>query len=128
MPVGGHHTRIKCQELMGAPPFQVCLLLKPGSHPTVENTGATSSLSVFLVTSRRERNRVGREEREEGKERREEEKGMKKKIKEVSKKGNQRVNKWTNQNSIAWINTENIAYKIGWKRANEMGQQAQSRS
>ena len=32
---------------------------------------------------------------------------MKKKIKDVSKKGNQKVNKWTNQNSIAWINTEN---------------------
>ena len=52
--MGGHHTRVKCQELMGAPPFQVCLLLKPGSHPTVENIGATSSLSVFLVTMRRE--------------------------------------------------------------------------
>ena len=25
--------RIRCQELMGAPPFQVCLLLRPGSHP-----------------------------------------------------------------------------------------------
>ena len=66
--------------------------------------------------------------KEEGKERQEEEKGMKKKIKEVSKKGNQKVNKWTNQNSTAWINSENTAYKIGQKRANEMGHQAQSRS
>ena len=25
--------RTRCQELMGAPPIRVCLLLKPGSHP-----------------------------------------------------------------------------------------------
>lgn len=50
--------------MIRASPFQVCLLLKPDSHPTSENTGATSSLSVFLVTRRkRERKEVGREER-----------------------------------------------------------------
>ena len=51
--MGGHYTRIKCQVLMGAPPFQVCLLLKPSSHPTLENIEAISSLSVLLVTRRK---------------------------------------------------------------------------
>lgn len=84
--MGGHHTRIKCRELTRAPPFQVCLLLKPDSHPTSENTGATSSLSVFLVTRRkREREERRGEEREK--------KGKRKGRRKGRGKGNEGENK-----------------------------------
>ena len=71
--VGGHHNWIKCQELMGAPPFQVCLLLTPSSHPTLENTEAISSLSVFLVTRRKREEEWGGRKEGEGKGRRKKE-------------------------------------------------------
>lgn len=43
--------RIKCQELIGAAPFWVCLMLKPGSHPRflpAPTPTLLSSLCLFL--------------------------------------------------------------------------------
>ena len=43
--------RIKCQELIGAAPFWVCLMLKPGSHPRflpAPTPALLSSLCLFL--------------------------------------------------------------------------------
>lgn len=48
-------------------------------------------------------------------------KRMKEEIREVNKKGSQRVTKWTSRDSKVWTNIETLAYELGSKRGKSDG-------